>query len=77
MKHDQADEDAAKRIEVTHVRVLWGSKGMVEVMGDVVKTWKEHCSDAVEVSGQALECGHYLPEEKPEEMVDEILKFMC
>jgi haloacetate dehalogenase len=34
--------------------------------------WKEYCSDQVELTGTTLECGHYIAEEKPEELLVEI-----
>ncbi len=43
---------------------LWGAKGAVHRWRDPVETWREWATD---VRGFALDCGHYLPEEKPAE----------
>lgn len=41
-----------------------------------LKEWQKVCSDSVELSGRAVEgCGHYIAEEKPEELMLEIKKF--
>ena len=49
---------------------------MIGKMGDPVNVWKEHCEDQVLVTGRALDCGHYIPEEKPDEVLQEILGYM-
>ncbi len=67
--HDEEDFD--KKIECP-LLVLWGGKGFVHRTYDVLETWKEK---AVNARGRALDCGHFLPEEKPEDVCDELLKF--
>jgi haloacetate dehalogenase len=46
------------------VLALWGRKGFLEGHYDVLEVWRGW---AEEVSGRALECGHYIPEEAPKE----------
>lgn len=45
-------------------QVLWGSKGAVGAWYDVLGVWSDWASD---LTGQALDCGHFVPEEKPAE----------
>jgi haloacetate dehalogenase len=40
---------------------------------DVLATWREKAHD---VRGQALPCGHFIPEEAPEELVTELRQFL-
>lgn len=58
------------------MKVLWGGMGMIEKMGGAVDVWKGYCGDRMEVTGEALDCGHYIPEERPEELLKEILEMM-
>ncbi|MDE1891746.1 MAG: alpha/beta hydrolase [Betaproteobacteria bacterium] len=70
--HDQINLD--ENVKLTQpLRVLWGSKGIIETCFNPIADWK-HFSHA-EVDGRALHCGHYIPEEKPTEVVAEILSF--
>ncbi len=39
---------------------------------DVLETWRER---AVNVQGQALDCGHFLPEEAPQQTAIALLNF--
>jgi haloacetate dehalogenase len=55
------------------VHVLWGRHGLMERHFDVPATWRERAAGAV--TGKALDCGHYLPEERPEETAEELLQF--
>ena len=52
--------------------VLWGGQGAVHRWRDVVQTWQEWADD---VRGFPLDCGHYLPEEKPAETTAALLAF--
>ena len=67
--HDEEDFD--KKIACP-LLALWGAKGFINRTYDVIDTWKEK---AVNVRGRALDCGHFLPEEKPDEVCDELIKF--
>jgi len=53
--------------------VLWGEKGIIERKYNVLETWQER---AIDVQGQSLPCGHFLPEEAPEETYQAIYKFL-
>ena len=59
--HDEADLD--RRIECP-LLALWGRRGVMERYFDVLATWRERARD---VQGRALDSGHYLPEEVPDE----------
>jgi haloacetate dehalogenase len=51
---------------------LWGAKGTVGELYDVLGTWRDK---ALQVSGKALDCGHLLPEEDPGSTLSELKKF--
>jgi haloacetate dehalogenase len=44
--------------------VLWGKQGIIGKKYHVLATWQVR---AIDVQGQGLDCGHFLPEEAPEE----------
>jgi haloacetate dehalogenase len=68
---DEADR-GSKRIACP-VLVLWGGRGRLpELYDDVLDIWRAW---ADEVRGRALDCGHFLPEEAPEETLSELLCF--
>lgn len=68
LDHDRADRDAGHRTSVP-LRVLWGAHGLVGRLYEPVELWREWADT---VSGRALDCGHYLPEEAPAEVLAEI-----
>lgn len=70
LSHDAADLD--RKVECP-LLALWGSKGAMHSMYDVLQTWKQR---AVDVRGQALDAGHFLPEEAPGPVLDELLAFL-
>lgn len=70
LEHDRAD--AARRIACP-VRALWGERGVVHRLFTPVEDWRAKASG--EVSGRALPTGHYIPEEAPELLADEIERF--
>ena len=69
--HDEADRLEGRRIECP-VLALWGRQGSLEQWYDVLDVWRGWAGD---VRGRALECGHYLPEEAPEETYVELRAF--
>jgi haloacetate dehalogenase len=70
LEHDAAD--AESKIECP-LLVLWGAKGVVGRLYDPLAIWREK---AVEVSGHALPCGHFLAEEAPEETLAALQAFL-
>jgi haloacetate dehalogenase len=70
LEHDRADE--ARRIECP-VHVLWGERGVIQRLFTPLADWREKA--AAEVTGRALPCGHFIPEELPDAFVDEALAF--
>ena len=75
LEHDRCDLSSGRKLRVP-VRVLWGALGMIEKMGGAEKVWKEYSEAENEVAGKGLDCGHYIPEERPDELLVEILEFM-
>ena len=69
--HDQEDIDKGNQLACP-VLALWGNKGFVGNKYDVVAEWHKW---ADEVEGFGIDCGHYLPEEAPEETFSALLKF--
>ena len=69
MVHDEEDMD--RKIECP-LLVLWGERGFVHRTYDVLDSWRKR---ALDVRGGTLDCGHFLPEEKPEETSAELLSF--
>lgn len=69
LEHDEEDFD--KKIGCP-LLVLWGAKGFINRTYNVIETWKEK---AINVHGRALDCGHFLPEEQPEAVCDELIRF--
>jgi len=70
LEHDAAD--AAKRVQCP-LLILWGAKGVVGRLFDPLALWREK---AIDVRGHALPCGHFLPEEAPEETLAALNDFL-
>jgi haloacetate dehalogenase len=71
LDHDRADRAVGRVVEAP-LRVLWGAHGAVGRCFDVLALWREA---ARRVDGRALDCGHYIAEERPAELLDEMLTF--
>ena len=69
--HDRADVAAGLRL-AQPLRVLWGEHGAVGQCFKVLDLWRER---ALDVSGLALPCGHYIAEEAPALLLAEALTF--
>jgi haloacetate dehalogenase len=61
---DEADRKAGHKVGCP-LLVLWGAKSHIgTVYGDVLAVWRDY---AREVTGAPIDCGHYVPEEAPDE----------
>jgi haloacetate dehalogenase len=70
LEHDRADADG--RIACP-VRVLWGERGVVHRLFEPLMDWQAKSSG--EVSGRPTPTGHYIPEEAPDLLVEDIETF--
>jgi len=71
LEHDRADREAGRRLAMP-LRVLWGEHGVVARCFEPLDLWQELAEQA---SGKALPCGHYVPEEAPEALLEDMLDF--
>lgn len=72
LEMDKADDEAGKKIKCP-LHVLWGGKNAIGALWDVLATWREKC--AASVTGRALDCGHFLQEERPQDLLAELRDF--
>ena len=71
----QLDEaDRGNRRIACPLLALWGQRGYLERAYDVLGIWRDWADD---VRGRSLECGHYLPEELPDETYTELHAFFA
>ena len=70
--HDQSDIDKKNFLQQP-LLVLWGEQGVVNQCFEPLKEWSKL---AVNVQGHALPCGHYIPEEAPELLLNQVQSFL-
>ncbi len=71
--HDRESLAAGQRL-TQPLRVLWAAHGAVEACFDVLALWR---AVAVNVSGGTLDCGHYIAEERPHDVLHEARAFFA
>lgn len=72
LEHDRASRAAGERVRCP-LLALWGKRGAMENLYDVLGTWREMADD---VRGHALDCGHFLPEEAPRQTLAALRAFL-
>jgi haloacetate dehalogenase len=72
LEMDEADDEAGRKIRCP-LHALWGARGTIAASWDVLATWREKC--AASVTGRALDCGHFLQEERPQDLLAELRDF--
>lgn len=53
--------------------VLWGENGLVERFFDPLERWSAFCPS---VQGRSLPCGHFIPEEAPDALLEAVEAFL-
>jgi haloacetate dehalogenase len=71
LEHDRETLAKGQKIACEFL-ALWGAEGVIEKCFDPVAEWK---SFSDKVTGHALPCGHYIPEEAPELLIECALPF--
>lgn len=69
---EHSGEDGTRRV-LCPLLVLWGERGTVGRLYDVLSVWRDH---AMNVTGKALPAGHFLPEEVPDDTLAALLPFL-
>ena len=72
LEHDRADRAQGWR-QTTPLLALWGAEGVVQRCFDPLALWQRI---AIDVQGETLACGHYIPEEAPEPLLAKALPFL-
>lgn len=70
--HDQASLDAGQALEMP-LRVIWGEHGVIQQCFNPLESWAPF---ARTLSGGALPCGHYIAEEDPEGLLQQVSPFL-
>src|SRR5919201_2649685 len=68
--HDKQDRGKKLRMPLL---ALWGRQGVIQALFHCLADWREV---ALDVRGRTLDCGHFIPEEKPRELVAELKRFL-
>jgi haloacetate dehalogenase len=71
--HDRADREAGRKVRCA-LLALWGRHGVIEACFRPMDEWRRVAED---VRGKALPAGHYLAEEIPDLVTEELEKFLC
>lgn len=70
LEHDR--KDLKKKLNIP-VQVIWGKKGRIGRIFKPIQIWQKYTTK--KVSGTALNCKHFVAEEKPKETVAALIKF--
>ena len=72
IEHDNDDDEKGRQITCP-LLVLWGQDGVIESCFDALDLWRKR---AIHVEGKALPGGHYLAEQHPEMVINELVRFL-
>ena len=72
LEHDRASRSAGVKVQCPML-VLWGGKGKIGQWYQPLETWRRYCAAAV--TGGAVDSGHYLAEERPEQVLQHFQAF--
>ncbi len=73
LAHDRESRAASQRIACP-LLALWGAKGKIGQWYDALAVWRDYATGPV--SGHAVNSGHYLAEEAPEEVLAALEPFL-
>jgi haloacetate dehalogenase len=72
LEHDRASRDANEKIGCD-LYLLWGTRGLLGKRFDPLALWRARASGRVE--GSAMEAGHFIPEELPDDTARRLRDF--
>jgi haloacetate dehalogenase len=71
LANDRADSIGNRKIACPTL-ILWGSRGVIGRIFKPLETWLDFVTSP---TGEPIECGHFIPEEKPEETLRALRTF--
>jgi len=74
LEHDRASRAAGAKV-ACDMLVLWGTRGVVGRLYDPLALWRAQCAAPVE--GSAMEAGHFIPEELPDDTAARLAAFVA
>ncbi|PQK08076.1 hypothetical protein BB8028_0001g01550 [Beauveria bassiana] len=75
---DEARDDVAHgKLIRCPLKVFWGEHGVIEKCFNAVQEWQAVTAEGVVVEGRSVDSGHYIPEQIPETIAAEVVKFLC
>jgi haloacetate dehalogenase len=74
LEHDRASRAAGEKVRCPML-VLWGKKAKIEAWYDALGVWRQYC--AAGVRGGPVDSGHYLAEEAPGEVLEQLIAFFA
>jgi haloacetate dehalogenase len=69
LTHDRAD--LSRKVSMP-LLILWGGQSGQGSGYDLLKVWRDHATD---VRGHGIDSGHFIPEEKPDEIYRDLVAF--
>ena len=72
MEHDRASREAGIKIKCPTL-LLWGARGKIEQWYEPIDIWSDYCE--IPPSGGSVDSGHYLAEEAPHTVIDDVRSF--
>jgi haloacetate dehalogenase len=73
LEHDRQSRELGVLITLPKLYVISGNLGHVK---DASKSWEPFISTSTELVGIGLDSGHYVVEERPEEVLEAIIRMM-
>ncbi|WWC63010.1 uncharacterized protein I303_105608 [Kwoniella dejecticola CBS 10117] len=73
LDHDRESREKGQKITIPKLVILWGGKGIIQNFnsGDVLGIWKDWSDSTTEIRGRKVDGGHYIPEERWEDVLQE------
>jgi haloacetate dehalogenase len=71
LSNDRADASAGRKITCPTL-ILWGTLGVIGRLFQPLETWRDFVATP---TGHAIDCGHFIPEEKPAETLQSLRTF--
>lgn len=72
MEEAKKDIEEGRQVQCP-LRILWGDHGVIAKCFDALEEWRK--VSAASVDGNAVDSGHYIAEERPEFVIENVLEF--